>query len=368
MDENKPELRAVYRTLDPAKPLEGSALSTIYTQRPGAPTAKLAVDIKERSQPFRAVFAGQRGVGKTTELHWLKEELERSYEHVFLLDIGGVASTNAVTALALLTQVLALGMPASERRKLIEYHAWMDWDFGIIGATLEPSQLTEILGTFKLVVTAVQNQIGRELVLLLDGWERVGNNNEVYPFMDALERVNCSTVLVTRLSVILEPIFNRFMPDWDLTVLTAIPVFTYDRSLDYDDCSLLETTVKKRAGDKAFSWDALQLIVRASGGVFRELLSLARHACLLAERARKDQVTTAEAEGALTEQRLKLTATLTPEDLQLLREFLRSERKSVDRSIFEQVNLGRIVRYQREAFWFDVHPILWPLVNLNYPP
>jgi hypothetical protein len=368
MDEQKPDLRAAYRTLDPAKPLDGSALSTYYAQRPGAPTAKLAVEILERTtQPFRAIVAGQRGVGKTTELNWLKGELERSSEHVFLFDLGRVATTNAVTALAFITKGLALQI-ASERSELVRKHGWLDWDFEIIGAVLDKTQLTDVLGTLKLVAAGIQQQRGRELVLLLDGWERVASNVEVYPFMDALERVNCSTVFVTRLSVILEPSIQRFIPDWDLTVLPAIPLFAYSRMRDEEGWSLLRTALNKRAGKLAFSSDAVRVIIQASGGLFRELVSLARHACLLAEQARKDQVTVAEAEDALTQQRLKHTATLTPGERELLRGFAQQrDRKSVDQSILEQVNLGRIVGYSRESLWFDVHPILWPLVDLGYP-
>ena len=366
MDE-KPDLRAAYRTLDPAKPLEGPSLWNYYAERSGAPTAKLAVEIKERSQPFRAVLVGQRGVGKTTELNWLKEELEQALQLVFLFDVGRVATTNATTAVAFVTKELVLQMTAADRSELVKKHAWLDWDFGVIGAVLQPSQLTEVLGTFKRVVAAIQEQKGRELVLLLDGWERVASNEEVYPFMDALERVNCSTVFVTRLSVILEPSINRFLPDWDLTILPAIPLFTYDRLRDEEGWSLLRTALNKRAGERAFTWEALQVIIQASGGLFRELVSLARHACLLAERARKDQVTSGEAEAALTQQRLKHTATLAPGDRELLRGFARGERKSADQSILEQVNLGRIVGYYRETLWFDIHPILWPLVDLGYP-
>jgi hypothetical protein len=367
MDEKKPDLRAAYRTLDPAKPLDESTLSTYYAQRPGAPTAKLADEIKERSQPFHAVVAGQRGVGKTTELNWLKEELWRASEPVFLFDLGRVATTNAATALAFVTKELALHAKSVELGELVRQHAWLDWDFGIIGAVLQPHVLPEVLGTFKAVAAAIQQQRGRESVLLLDGWERVASNTEVYPFMEALERVNCSTVLVTQLSVILEPTFNRFTPDWDLTVLPAIAPFTYDRLRNEDGWSLLQTALNKRAGEGAFSWDAQRVIIQASGGLFRELVSLARHACLLAERARKDQVTSAEAEAALTEQRLKHTATLAPGDRQSLLNFLRTERKWADQSILEQVNQGRIVGYHRETLWFDVHPILWPLVGLTYP-
>jgi len=370
MAEERPNLRTAYRALDPTRPLDREALSTYYAQRPGDPIAKLANEIKERSQPYCAIVAGQRGVGKTTELNRLKAELERAYEPVFLFDLGRVTTTNATTALAFLTKELALQTKALDISELVRKHAWLDWDFGISGAVLQPTQLTDVLGTFKTVVAAVQQKQGREVVLLLDGWERVASDdeNQVYPFMDALERLNCSTVLVARLSVILAPTFNRFTPDWDLTVLPAITLFTYDRSnRDEAGWSLLRTALEKRAGDRAFLPDALRMIIQTSGGLFRELVSLARHACLLAERARQDQVTTAEAEAALTEQRLKLTATLRLEEHGLLRQFSLQERKYPNQMIFEQINQGRIVAYHRETLWFDVHPILWPLVDLKYP-
>jgi hypothetical protein len=310
MDENKPDLRTAFRALDPAKSLEGPALWNYYAQRPEAPTSRMAEVLKERSQPFRAIIAGQRGVGKTTELNWLKGELEQAYQPVFLFDLGHVATTNAVTALASVTKELALQTTSLDRGELARQHAWVDWDFRMLGAVLHPSQLTEVLGTFKAVVAAIQIERNRELVLLLDGWERVASNAEVYPFMDALERIDCSTVLVTRLSVILEKAFDRFRGEWDLTIIPAIPLFTQDRRSDDEGWSLSSTIIEKRAGRDAFQPDAQRVIFQASGGVFRELIVLARHACLLAKRANKASVTSAEAESALREQRLNHTSTL----------------------------------------------------------
>jgi hypothetical protein len=101
--------------------------------------------------------------------------------------------------------------------------------------------------------------------------------------------------------------------------------------------------------------------------MFRELISLARHACLLAGLAGKDTVTDSEADAALREQRLNHTTTLAPEDRRLLTQFLQTERTWADQTYFEQVNQGRIVGYHGDNLWFDVHPILWPLFGLKYP-
>jgi hypothetical protein len=365
MNEKNPDLRAAYRTLDPAKSLEGTSLLNYYTQRPGIPTAKLAEEIKERSQPFRAILAGQRGVGKTTELNWLKEELGRAHQCAFLLDLGRVVATNAATALAFVTVELARQNPPLDLDKLLQNRQWAGLDFEV---GVHPQFLPEIVRTLKELKAAIQAKQGQEPVLLLDGWERVTSNAEVYPFMSALEGVSCSTVLVTRLSVILEPEFNHYKADWDLTILPAIPLFTYDRAWDSEGWSLLASTLERRAWKQAFQADALRVIIPASGGLFRELVSLGRHACLLAERAGKDAVTSVEADAALREQRLKYTATLTAGDLEVLRQFLRTNRAWADRGIFEQVNQGRIVSYYRDSLWFDVHPILWPLLSLEYPP
>ncbi len=363
MAEESADLRTAYRTLDPAKPLEGWELSNYYVQRPGAPTARLAAEIKERSQPYRAILTGQRGVGKTTELNWLKADL--TLELVLMLDLGRVAARNAATALAFVTMELVRQNPHIDLAKRLENRKWAGLDFEVF---LPPEYMPEVVRTFNDVKAVIQQQQGRDPVLLLDGWERVVSNAEVYSFMDALEGIDCSTILVTRLSVIFEDTFKRFMPDWDFTIIPAIPLFTLNRSAEADGWSLLKTALEKRTGQLAFTLDALLLVFRASGGMFRELVSTARHACLLADRAGKDRVTAAEAEAALREQQLRQTATLTAEDRQRLAQFAKSERTYADRTILEYVNHGRIVAYQEESRWFDVHPVLWPLVGLTYPP
>jgi hypothetical protein len=368
MDEKNPDLRAAYRTLDPVKPLEGAWLSKYYVQRPGAPTAKLAEEIKERSQPFRAIIAGQRGAGKTTELNWLKEKLEREGQFVFLLDISRMAATNAATALGFVTAKLAQEGKRSnvEFGGLFEDQAWIGLDFKKTGAVLHAAQLPEITRIAKGVMEAIQRNRGQEPILLLDGWERVTSNAELYPFMNALEGVNCSTVLVTRLSAILESSFNDYRVDWDLTVLPAIPVFTYDRAADQEGASLLTNALEKRAWKQAFQPDALSVIIAACGGVFRELMVLGRHACLLTDLAGKSAVTSVEADAALREERLNNTTTFSPEDRSELSEFLKTERTWADQRMLKQVDQGRIIAYHRDRLWFDVHPMLWPLMGLKY--
>jgi hypothetical protein len=185
--------------------------------------------------------------------------------------------------------------------------------------------------------------------------------------MRFLEGCNCSVVLIARLSAMLGSDINTEFEKWEIVLLPAFSVYMPKRrTMDEDERKPLESVLLHRIGQGALDSSALDPLLTGSGGICRELIWLAGHACLVAHQRGLFIVTGEQATAAVRQLRLKYTPGLTAEDLQLLTSFAKSTRDLVDKQLLEQVNNTRIVAYHGpEGLWWDVHPILWPLVGVK---
>jgi hypothetical protein len=367
MDETKVAYQTTYRNLNPAKPLDGSLLDAYYVQRPGAPVRFLSAELQARSQPVRRLMVGQRGVGKTTELCWLAENLKAHGMVAYRFDLGQDPPENIGSAVTNLAIQLAGRSFIDDDR--VEGLRQAKTTIGIdnLGRQYLNTDVGKAVRLLSEVVRVLQ-QVDRDPILLIDGWERLGSDAPMFSLMRILEQINCSVILVSRLSTIFISQFDPFREEWQLVILPSISVYTEGRAAVEAGWSLLKSVLERRTAEKVF-WDsgALQQIIPLSGGNFRELVTMGQHASLLAGEAGKIVITAVEAESAIRQQRLRHTPTLSPDDQSVLRGFASGNRNVLDGSLLEQVNKSRIVAYHDQHLWFDVHPLLWPLVGLSYP-
>jgi len=342
------DLLEAYRKLDPAKPLEGNGLEPFYVSRQDDPTAILSAQLTADTRPVRVRLAGQRGVGKTTELHRLARDLTQAGQKAYYYDIGerGLSIVhNIVNGLAhALVEQLSLqpGVPAHQRS----------------------------VSALKTVVAQGVNRLGKPFVLLIDGMERTNKDEQVLELMQILQTCECSVVLATRLSAMLVfDINNALFEGWEQILLTAYSVYQHSRTnRDKKGWETLEAVLERRIGTEAIQRSALDILLPASGGISRELIWLAGYACLLAHQRGKLRVTAEEATAAVRQMQLKYTPGLTSTDLGILKHFAVGDRVLVDGSLLDQVNLTRIVAYHGpDGLWWDVHPILWSLVGIRAP-
>ena len=107
-----------------------------------------------------------------------------------------------------------------------------------------------------------------------------------------------------------------------------------------------------------FEEGALDLLIQYSGGVPRQLITLARDASLEARVAAKTRVTEDHAQDAVARERQNFSRMLSKEQLGLLREV--KEKKQIDQTPAFQTLLHTlsVLEYSNHEIWYDVNPLV----------
>jgi GTPase SAR1 family protein len=346
------DLKAAYRKLDPAKPLQGDQFESYYVSRPGDPIALLAEELSYREEPLRVLLVGQRGVGKSTELIRLVKLLEHRQKSLYLLDLSqGKGYCTADTLMVEFVRQLVKKAPSLKQTAPLGHQ----WDFSFHNSTLAALDLVTALG-----------RDGRP-VILLDGFERLPSG-DLLELFSALVSLPCSLVVIAPIRIVLQPEFASPLGEWDQIVpLPAVSVVTMGHTPDPAGITLLQSVLQRRAGETAFDNAALDLIVPASGGIHRDLLTLAQQACVRAGVAGKTVVTSDEALAAVEQRRQDYSFQLTPQDWGTLKRLDDSKFIARDAGLISLLERNLIVSYRSDWTWFGVHPILDPLLKRVVP-
>jgi len=288
----------------------------------------------------RAIVAGQRGVGKTTELKRLARFSTSKVEFIEI-DQRAIGKKGAGTL----------------------YHI-----AGILAERWEYHDFAESSPDLKDVLAFGQERFGSLPVLLLDGGERIANDESVLRLLKRFLRLDCSVILAVRLPTGLVPEFDSIKDDWGYYPLSAVSVCTPDRAYaDESGWNMLKELLRKRSWEGAFNKAALRILIPASAGIYRELITMAEDACLQAYQANKTVVTEVEATAALLRMRLKHIPRLSAENFNLLKQIAHGKRDRFDKTWADFINNNRLIGYHSENMWFDVHSILWPVLEITEP-
>ena len=333
------DLKRAYRELDPAQPARNAQQ---YVPRPGDPMGVLGEELKIRTSPLHVLVGGQRGVGKTTELIRLRDTLEGERLPHTLLTPDRVIESHPSTFLRDLYH------------SLVREHSPVDY---VEKAATE----TEVKHLLRQICSAS----GHSFTCLMDGLEKF-ESSDVLPYVTAMADVPCSFVLVVPMSLLLSSQFTSAIGEWDRVIsVPAITLVDREGIPYWEGLAVLRTIVERRAGADAFERPALDLVIEASGGVHRELLILAQQACLRAAVGGRVQVREQDARNAVEDRRQEVSLHLTPQDLDYLDEIHKHHRITGDPLALPLVERNLIIGYHGGWSWFDVHPIVKPLLDAH---
>jgi hypothetical protein len=339
------DLKRAYRALDPAQPARNVQH---YVPRPGDPMGVLGEEMKIRTAPLHVLVGGQRGVGKTTELLRLNDLLEEELlPHLMLTADRYVAQE-----------------PGGEFLKgiCLLASAYVPRDSKLLTKVHDVEDIVELRQLLNEMLAEVQVASGRPVAVLFDGFEK-RSSADVAAWLTTMVDISCSFVVVVPVSLLLSPDHASAIAEWDRVIsVPALTLTSRDGSLDVEGPAALRAIVNRRAGADAFETSALDLVVRASGGIHRDLLTLAQQACLRASVAGRVQVREEDARNAVEDRRQEVSFHLTPQDLTFLAEIQKHHRITGDPRALPLIERNLIVGYHGGWSWFDAHPIVKPLL------
>ena len=115
--------------------------------------------------------------------------------------------------------------------------------------------------------------------------------------------------------------------------------------------------------DKVVSRNALSLMVKMSGGVMREMVSLMREAVVQAEISEERQITLRAARAAVYKLRRQYAAGLRQEHYETLENFLSTGLPAQSSVSDDMLRNLYILSYINDQLWYDVHPNVRPLLE-----
>ncbi len=409
-------LEQVLRFFDPTKALTGQALNDWFVSRKRSPRQRLKISLTHQfNEPQKVLLVGHRGSGKSTELNKLAEEIKDRFHVVGfnVLDITGrtnLAYENLMLAIS--TQVTRdciehnmLNRPVAEpvRNGLQELGDW--WRRVVAGLDFQPPpegeasiQLSTLLGQVELGAKqssltreALREQVNRQMpelirrlnwvieqaeavsqrrpLIIVEGLDKVDLEAATSIFRD-----HAPTITAPNAAMIYTfPIALRHSDHWN-TIRLSFPNGSFlpnvtTRNADGTDneygLKTMRRLVLARAEERLIEREALDLIVRANGGIASRLVFLVRTAALYAlERdERADRITVTDASNAIKELRREIMVTLTRNDLQVLRKRHRDRQLTNDEDEQRLLYNGSLIDYSNGEPWCDAHPVLWALLE-----
>jgi hypothetical protein len=402
-------LREAINTLNPEKPLRTrDQLEAYFVERPWSPLKALKVLLEDSEEPQKILFTGHRGSGKTTELAKLADNLKNEFfiiqcsaeRHLNLFDLTH-ADVILSLGLELLDQVKKQSIPVNNKI-LGSFHDFTkkivleieDEEKKILGGELEGGipDIATLTGKYKTEDTTrinIRKSLDHCLQELFENIDflaqeiKIRTGRPVLAFVEDLDKTDIQTaedlfykhaasLLTPRLAIIFTfPIELRFDNNFmhirsSFPTIVALPNINLrhrDNSPNDSGKKLLENILAKRLEEHLIMQDALISLVESSGGIPRELIALARGACVAARVADKTSIDEESAAQAVQDRRRDYEVLLPAEQRVLLEEIARN--KWADNNEKYQPLLKNLsaLEYRNGDPWFDVHPLVKPLLG-----
>ena len=393
-------------------PLEvqpGGPPNPFYVDRPGNPVARLERYLLRRfRQPPKFFFSGHRGCGKSTELrrvaanldiqakYWpvhftIKDEADVNnldYKDV-LLAIGGqmyrqYRATGGKLPKQLVKELdgwrgrVEKKVTVGARYAGADIEGKVDAFFAQAGLKikLEPATRTELrqviernvtglIDALNVITQGILNREKRLPLVLIDDLDKPDLELARAIFYEHRE------VMLQPLCAIVYTVSSPLFYSCEFEAIRDQAVFLPNVRLhpqgrpdehDSEGYRTMRMLVHKRMEPELITPEALDAAIRISGGVFREMCRVVRHAIGRAQVKQRSQIEPDDVKRAGAEIRGGYRRILTSEQRNLLEKVHTHNRLDHPNKLGPLVQMLAVLEQRNDEVWWDVHPALIPLV------
>jgi hypothetical protein len=405
-------LPEAYRLLDPLRPLEGEWLDRFYAERPEAASIQPLLDelLLDDREDDKTPFTGHRGSGKTTELARLERALASSHIVVRmdvegLLNLGDVDYADLLVVMGLQVYRQAhrsgarLGQDKLEglrfwyrthvleedERPVLERTVETELSLGIASITASlrtntprrqhvraeaQANLADLLARLNDLLDELRRKTGKRILTIVDGLDKMFDLGQVRALFlhgaNALLEPRCRVVYTVPIALYYTNDFQQVRLSFPRHfALPNIKVWERDGSPCPEGRQALEEALFRRMDPALLTPEAAERLVELSGGLLKELISLARFSVLRARRPRGDRgpVMPDDVEYATRQVRNTYRALLTDEQYRELGRIAQGG-EFINSALAQELlhNLS-LLEYNGEGAWWAVHPIVRPLLE-----
>lgn len=403
-------LGEAFRVLTPDPLTNPEELEAYYakTEDTGFKQLYVALRNSDPLKPIKWLVTGHRGNGKSTEFYRLMLRLQQHYFVIYVdaneeLDLNDIAPVDLLTMIGARVYTEArqanVTIPEDKVRSLFErlrqfpgapepsrldveatIGAKLNLLFAEISVQLSKafgfreelrtylsSNYSELLQQFNALIACVAEQV-QPLLVIVDSMDRLNPERalEVFHRSDALQAIGCKAIYTPPLSIFYSQDFSQIriaFDDYSLA-MPNIKVSTRTGKAHRQGQDILRQMILNRLEESLIAPDALTRLIKVSGGLPRQLFTLARDACTFALIDEEEQIRLPHVSLAETQSRNLFGNILTPEDYSELCTIYKGERE-IDNTPQRAALLHKLVlfQYMNAESWFDVNPILQPLLK-----
>ncbi|NEO71082.1 P-loop NTPase fold protein [Moorena sp. SIO3H5] len=416
--------KPVYQLFNPEQPLTTpEEMKDFYIQREDSPVENLIAILEMEDEPAKFLLAGHRGSGKTTELRRIEQELAENYAVIWVdtataLDRYNIGYAEVVVLIGMevCRQAIKPGWWSNRDQDLLDdlensltTVIYQDKEteteqlelpevlkkLGLIlkrGLTREMTKslnirpaVSDIIARVNDIIKAAEKDRNQKLLVIVDGLDRHDYITALEMFASPLlTELECHIIYTIPISLRYSPSFRQPMESFQCLDLYNLPVFECDwptatlRDRNSGPTStpnkhgryILKSVITKRLAKinetDLFTPDALELLSEKSGGVIRDLIRLARTACQVALKKKKEYVDTTIAKEAIQEERKAYTINdyhfpelATVHETGRLTTNTHHLPKQGEVVICDELLQNKyVLGYYGDHTWFDVHPII----------
>lgn len=391
------------KNLDPVHSLEVDELDRYFVEREQTPVHEMAIALED-AYPQKFLFTGHRGNGKSTELAKLEKHLKSSFFIVRyalrnVLDLYDISYVDVLLSLAIqLAEKVQAEKVELERTTLHTLERL--WSFGReIERQIESSKteggeanvgLGGVLGSVLNVGARISSESTTRKVMREKVTPRI---SDLFEGLDILARDVEGKVTKKVLCIVedldkidptkAEEIFyenGKSISDPEVAVIYTFPVALHHSNeftqiANYFDFSYtlpnfrlknrdaINSILLQRLEENLLSAEAIDLLVDYSGGVPRNIIRLARSACVKARVDTETQIKVEHVQDAINKERNDFDRMLSKNQREALKKV--AETKAIDQTdeYRDLLHNLSILEYENGNLWHEVNPVVRDLLE-----
>lgn len=270
--------------------------------------------------------------------------------------VGARVATLTTLARELAQDAFSLGMQREEVARL----------------EVEP-RTRDIARAVNLIIADVQQRARKPVLMVVDGLDRLepGPASDIFVNSQVLSLPSCRAIYITPIALYYSPDFAQTKQHFAMVEFPNVKLHERgDPGAPHKGGVRTMREVARRRlrtlgyePDKVVSRNALSLMVKMSGGVMREMVSLMREAVVQAEISEERQITLRAARAAVYKLRRQYAAGLRQEHYETLENFLSTGLPAQSSVSDDMLRNLYILSYINDQLWYDVHPNVRPLLE-----
>jgi hypothetical protein len=396
---------------------DSELLNAYYVERADRPAQKLKTMLALSEPRSQILYSGQTRSGKTTELHYLADDVKDQYYVVFLSVFRDFQPADVTTidllllsATHLCDQALGDSVPISEdlqrllsdwllqnssetfqtkvaeKTKGFALGAKLKYLVAELGGTysvdstlrtesrtrLKP-RVAELAEKIGLLAEQIRQRRNRDPLIIIDDLEKVSiETQEALFFKNApdLANLDCRIIYTINRAMYYKP-EGKAIRDFfrNCVEIPYVRIATRQPGEHKEGLDLLRRLLLRRMEAKLIAEDAREKLIRCSNGVLGDLMAVAAGCCLEAYERGAGQITWQMVDRSAQTLTNNFQRMLLKDDYPLLTRIRDSKRAEPDDRLSRLMFAQAALEYEDEAgIYYDVHPAVLPLLKTPLAP